>query len=79
MKQHQPNQHRSSWSTSQRNLLSGVFIGLLFSADGFALAVVVIAMPECSFFQSRYGQVTTAWMPVDRMIANHRMSVLHVC
>jgi lysophospholipase L1-like esterase len=41
MKQHQPNQHRSSWSTSLRNLLAGAFIGLLFCADGLAYAGII--------------------------------------
>jgi hypothetical protein len=42
MKQHQPNQHRSSWSTShQRNFLAGAFLGLLFCADGFAHAGLI--------------------------------------
>src|SRR5438034_11173167 len=37
MKQHQPNQHRSSWSTSQRKLLAVAFISLLFCGDGLPL------------------------------------------
>jgi lysophospholipase L1-like esterase len=41
MKQHQPKQRRSSWTTSQRNLLAGTFIGLLFCADGSAHAAVI--------------------------------------
>jgi hypothetical protein len=41
MKQHQPNQHRSSWSTSRRNSLAGAFIGLLFWVDGFAYAGII--------------------------------------
>jgi lysophospholipase L1-like esterase len=43
MKQHQPNQHRSSWSTSTspKNLLAGAFLGLLFCAGGFAHAGII--------------------------------------
>jgi lysophospholipase L1-like esterase len=41
MKQHQPSQHRSSWSTSLRNILAGAFIGLSFCADGFAYAGII--------------------------------------
>jgi lysophospholipase L1-like esterase len=41
MKLHQPNQQRSSWSTSLRNLLAGAFIGLLFCGHGFAYAGVI--------------------------------------
>src|ERR1700733_3720399 len=38
------------------------------------LAVVVIAMPEYSFFRSRYGQVITAFMLADNIMANCRAS-----
>jgi hypothetical protein len=41
MKQYQPNQHRSSWSTSRKNILAGSFIALLFCADGFAYAGII--------------------------------------
>ena len=41
MKQYQPNQHRSSWSTSLRDLLAGTFIGLLFCAAAFAYAGII--------------------------------------
>jgi lysophospholipase L1-like esterase len=41
MKLHQPAQHKSSWSTSLRNLLAGAFIGLLFCVDGFAYAGII--------------------------------------
>jgi lysophospholipase L1-like esterase len=41
MKQHQSKQHRSSWTTSSRDLLAGTLIGLLFCADGFAHAGII--------------------------------------
>src|SRR5260370_24761251 len=63
MKQHQPNQHRSSWSTSLRDLLAGAFIGLLFCAAAFAYAgiinkgVPVKIMPVCeSITEGKYTQ-----------------------
>jgi len=82
MKQHQPNQHRSSWSTSQRNLLAGAFISLLFCADGFAPAAIinkgvsVRIMPvgdsitEGKYTQGGYRNPLLA----DRMMANRKMS-----
>jgi hypothetical protein len=41
MRQHQPNQHKRSWSTSRRNLMAGAFLGMLFCADGFAYAGII--------------------------------------
>jgi hypothetical protein len=41
MKVHQLNLQRQSWSTPRRNLVAIAFIGLLFCANGFAIAGLI--------------------------------------
>ena len=41
MRQHQPNQHKSRWSPSQRTVLARALVGLLFCADGSVHAGII--------------------------------------